>query len=76
MRCHSRDLNEICHVIFLMQVYSFVKNEVLFAEIIDYYNPKLVELHNYNATGALTQKISNWNTLNSKFFCYKRKGFN
>lgn len=28
-----------------------------------------MELHNYNATGALPQKVSNWKTLNSKIVC-------
>lgn len=46
-----------------MQV-TFACNVVLFAEIIDHYNPKLIELHNYTATGAIPQKIANWNTLN------------
>jgi hypothetical protein len=34
------------------------------AEIIAYFNPKIVETHNYIATGSLTQKMNNWKILN------------
>jgi hypothetical protein len=36
------------------------------AETINYYYPKLIELHNYPATNSIKSKISNWKTLNSK----------
>lgn len=36
------------------------------AEIIKYYWPKLIDLHNYVPASSLTNKISNWNTLNRK----------
>jgi hypothetical protein len=40
---------------------------VLTAEIVAYYFPKLVDLHNYSAASSVTQKTYNWNTLNRKF---------
>ncbi|CAH1726503.1 unnamed protein product [Aphis gossypii] len=36
------------------------------AEIIKYYWPKLIDLHNYVPASSLTNKISNWDTLNRK----------
>lgn len=36
------------------------------AEIIAHFNPKIVELHNYIETGAVTQKINNWKILNGR----------
>lgn len=36
------------------------------AEIVHFFIPKLVELHNYPSTGSLSQKEQNWNTLNNK----------
>lgn len=36
------------------------------AQVVAYYFPKLVELHNYTAANAVEQKIYNWNTLNEK----------
>jgi len=44
------------------------------AEIIKYYWPKLIDLHNYVPASSLTNKISNWDTLNRKvnFNNYKR----
>ncbi|KAF5839685.1 hypothetical protein DUNSADRAFT_236 [Dunaliella salina] len=46
---------------------------VLFAEVVAYYFPKLVDLHNYSAANNTTQKMYNWNTMNQKVF--KRLGF-
>ncbi|PNH06963.1 Sperm flagellar protein 1 [Tetrabaena socialis] len=46
---------------------------VLMAEVVHYYFPKLVELHNYSSANGLQQKLYNWNTLNAKVF--KRLGF-
>lgn len=37
---------------------------VLMAELVAHFNPKIVELHNYIATGSLSQKINNWKILN------------
>jgi hypothetical protein len=34
------------------------------AELIAHFNPKIVELHNYIATGAIAQKLNNWRILN------------
>lgn len=39
---------------------------LLLAEIIKYYHPKLVEVHNYPSASSTKQKLSNWNTLNLK----------
>lgn len=36
------------------------------AEIIAHYNPKIVELHNYIATGSAAQKANNWKILNGR----------
>ncbi|XP_026806195.1 sperm flagellar protein 1-like [Rhopalosiphum maidis] len=36
------------------------------AEIIKYYWPKLIDLHNYVPASSFTNKISNWDTLNRK----------
>mmetsp|Transcript_19140 Transcript_19140/g.34635 ORF Transcript_19140/g.34635 Transcript_19140/m.34635 type:complete len:213 (-) Transcript_19140:311-949(-) len=46
---------------------------VLMAEVISYFHPKLVELHNYSSANGLQQKLYNWNTLNAKVF--RRLGF-
>ena len=39
---------------------------VLAAEIIHFFYPKLIEMHNYSGANAYNQKIYNWQTLNSK----------
>lgn len=39
---------------------------VLLAEMIKYHYPRLVEMHNYPSACSTKQKLSNWNTLNSK----------
>ena len=36
------------------------------AEIIAYYLPEIVDLHNYSAANSLDHKKSNWQTLNKK----------
>lgn len=36
------------------------------AEIMKCYWPKLIELHNYVPSSSLSNKISNWETLNRK----------
>ncbi|QDZ25144.1 hypothetical protein HOP50_16g76910 [Chloropicon primus] len=45
---------------------------VLCAEIVHHYLPKLVDLHNYSSASGISQKIYNWDTLNTK--CFKRIG--
>ncbi len=45
---------------------------VLCAEVVNHYLPKIVELHNYSSASSITQKIYNWETLNSK--CLKKIG--
>ncbi len=39
---------------------------VLLAEMIKYHYPRLVDLHNYPSACSSKQKLSNWNTLNTK----------
>lgn len=39
---------------------------VLYAEIVNNHFPKSVEMHNYSAANSHTQKLYNWNTLNTK----------
>ena len=34
------------------------------AEVVKFYYPKLVELHNYSAAHSMHQKMYNWETLN------------
>jgi hypothetical protein len=47
---------------------------VLLAEIVKYHIPRLVDIHNYPVTNSSTQKLYNWNTLNTKVF--KKIGLN
>merc|ERR1712039_123867 len=47
---------------------------VLFAEIVNHYFPKLIEMHNYSAANSHAQKLYNWNTLNLKVL--KKLGYN
>uniref|UniRef100_G3T3N9 CH-like domain-containing protein n=2 Tax=Elephantidae TaxID=9780 RepID=G3T3N9_LOXAF len=39
---------------------------VLVAEIVKFYFPKMVEMHNYVPANSLQQKLSNWGHLNRK----------
>lgn len=39
---------------------------ILVAEIVKFYFPRMVELHNYSAVNSRSQKITNWKTLNRK----------
>ncbi|XP_030048412.1 sperm flagellar protein 1 [Microcaecilia unicolor] len=39
---------------------------VLTAEVVKYYFPRLVEMHNYIPANSMQQKLSNWTTLNRK----------
>ncbi|KAG2466028.1 SPEF1 protein, partial [Polypterus senegalus] len=41
---------------------------VLAAEIVNFFFPKMVELHNYVPASSTQQKLSNWGTLNRKVF--------
>jgi hypothetical protein len=41
---------------------------VLVAEIVSFFFPKLVELHNYSPANSSKQKLYNWTTLQSKVF--------
>lgn len=54
---------------------SSVLNEIgtLVAELIRYYLPDLIELHNYSSSSAFNQKKINWSILNKKVF--NRIGF-
>lgn len=47
---------------------------VLVAEIVKYFKPSFVEIHNYPSKNNTKGKIENWNTLNRKVF--KRFNFN
>ncbi|XP_014406071.1 PREDICTED: sperm flagellar protein 1-like [Myotis brandtii] len=42
--------------------------QVMLAEIVKHYHPRLVDLHNYVPTCNTDQKLSNWSTLNRKVF--------
>ncbi|EKX36697.1 hypothetical protein GUITHDRAFT_117123 [Guillardia theta CCMP2712] len=39
---------------------------VLMAELLNHFYPRIVELHNYSAANALSQKTYNWQTLNKR----------
>ncbi|XP_071235845.1 sperm flagellar protein 1 isoform X4 [Salvelinus alpinus] len=41
---------------------------VMAAEVVKYFFPKLVELHNYTPANSIQQKLSNWGTLNRQVF--------
>ncbi|XP_068424017.1 sperm flagellar protein 1 [Clinocottus analis] len=41
---------------------------VMAAEVVKYFFPKLVDLHNYIPANSTLQKLSNWNLLNRKVF--------
>ncbi|KAG7388727.1 Sperm flagellar protein 1 [Phytophthora pseudosyringae] len=41
---------------------------ILAAEVVAFYFPKLVQMHNYSAANSIKQKQYNWNTLNRKVF--------
>lgn len=41
---------------------------VLLAEIVRYYHPRLVDLHNYSPANGVAQKTYNWHTLAEKVF--------
>ncbi|KAJ7351078.1 Sperm flagellar protein 1 [Desmophyllum pertusum] len=39
---------------------------VLVAEIVSHFLPKMVEIHNYSSASSISQKLTNWDTLNRK----------
>jgi hypothetical protein len=39
---------------------------VLAAEVVAFYFPRLVDIHNYSPANSVQQKLYNWNTLNTK----------
>lgn len=39
---------------------------VQMAEIIKFFIPKIVDMHNYPSTANVSKKESNWNTINIK----------
>ncbi|KAE8914313.1 hypothetical protein PF005_g992 [Phytophthora fragariae] len=41
---------------------------ILAAEVVAFYFPKFVQMHNYSAANSVKQKQYNWNTLNRKVF--------
>ncbi|XP_062320610.1 sperm flagellar protein 1 [Osmerus eperlanus] len=41
---------------------------VMAAEVVKYFFPKLVEMHNYSPANSTQQKLTNWGTLNRKVF--------
>ncbi|KAL5036420.1 hypothetical protein RTP6_003994 [Batrachochytrium dendrobatidis] len=43
------------------------------AEVVKYFIPKLVDLHNFSPANSVSQKIYNWTTLNQKVF--RRLGY-
>lgn len=45
----------------------------MLAEIVSHYVPRIVEVHNYSLAHSATQKLYNWNTLNSRVL--KKMGF-
>lgn len=49
---------------------------ILAAEVVAFYFPKLVQMHNYSAANSAAQKHYNWNTLNRKVIaCFISRGF-
>ena len=45
----------------------------MMAEVIAFYFPKMVELHNYVSSTASSTKFNNWTTLNSTYSCMQRR---
>lgn len=41
---------------------------VLMAEVVKYYYPRLVQMHNYIAANSVKKKMYNWNTLNRTLY--------
>ncbi|XP_014482863.1 PREDICTED: sperm flagellar protein 1 isoform X2 [Dinoponera quadriceps] len=48
--------------------FGFPKKKVLMAEVLKYYYPKYVDVHNYVAGNSIAKKVDNWCTLNRKVF--------
>ncbi|XP_060942750.1 sperm flagellar protein 1 [Limanda limanda] len=53
---------------FLFLPSSASSSAVMAAEIVKYFLPKLVDLHNYIPANSTPQKLSNWSLLNRKVF--------
>jgi len=47
-------------------IYRDCSDATTVAELIGYYYPKLIDLHNYTPSNAINTKILNWQTLNRK----------
>jgi len=54
------------HFFLINKKKCFYLKGKLVAEIIGYYFPELVDLHNYSSANSLEHKKSNWGTLNKK----------
>lgn len=46
---------------------------VLMSEVVAHFFPKMIDLHNYSKTNSVSQKETNWKTLNQKIF--RKMGF-
>ena len=51
-------------IIFSLMFPFFV---VMAAEIVHYFFPRIIEIHNYPAANSTTQKLDNWRLLNRMF---------
>jgi hypothetical protein len=47
---------------------------VLMSQVVHYFFPKLVELHNYSASNSIDQKNYNWKTMNRQWQERERAG--
>ena len=50
----------------IIDCYNLQSIQVPAAEVVKFYIPKLVDLHNYPPANSISQKLYNWNTLNRK----------
>ncbi|XP_064879493.1 sperm flagellar protein 1 [Oncorhynchus nerka] len=75
----DKDLNEILQDLFAWidkiplsrpkrNITRDFSDGVMAAEVVKYFFPKLVELHNYTPANSIQQKLSNWGTLNRQVF--------
>jgi hypothetical protein len=53
------------------KVTSITLQTVMAAELACHFFPRLVELHNYTSANSISQKLSNWRTLNSEYLSVK-----
>lgn len=63
---HDHDLLPVEKSILHVSRRYRIQNLLASAQVVAYYFPKLVDLHNYAAANAVRQKVYNWNTLNEK----------